>query len=89
MIPKELLKPLDGIKQPGAKGWIASLIIAVMFLTSWLMWKDKKDGSDCDQTKEENKRLNNYIIEQQDKRIERLEDKKQMFDSVNNKIKTP
>lgn len=93
MIPKDLKKPIDEIKTPSNRILIICLILAIIFMGTFIVTTMKNQGKNCSdeiaakklelELKDiEIKRLNKYIIDKQDEDNQRLIKRKEQVDSI-------
>lgn len=89
-IPSELIKPIDEIKTPSNKILIICLILAIVFLGTFIVLSVKDTGKNCKSeiaAKDvEIQRLNKYIIDKTEEDNRRLKIREAFMDSLNFKI---
>lgn len=85
-IPEDLKKPIDEIKTPSNKILIICLILAIVFLGTFVVAGIKSADKQCRTEnaalKIENQRLNKYIIDKAEEDNIRLKKREAYMDSV-------
>lgn len=86
MIPKDLQKPIDEIKTPSNKILIICLILAIVFLGTFLVSGIRNSDKHCKSEKEalkvENARLNKFLLDRVEEDNKWLKKRQAYIDSI-------